>query len=60
MRPTFLPWMIAVKGKMVRHLNQKSYSQYGELKLHECMYVYMHVIDCNVLRAGNSNLDQHG
>ena len=30
MRPTFLPWMMAVEAKMVQHLNQKSYNQYGE------------------------------
>ena len=66
MRPTFLPWMIAVEGKMVQHLNQKSYNQYGEnffqvkLYMHIHMYMYMHIINCNVLHVGNSNLNKHG
>ena len=42
MRPTFLPWMMAVEGKMVQHLNQKSYNQYGE----KIFQVQMHVYTC--------------
>ena len=37
MQPTFLPWMMAVEAKMVQHLNQKSYKQYGE-KIFQVIY----------------------